>query len=100
MDGDRVIWNYGKSQIVGFLEHLNNLAGELVFTTEKETENKLPFLDIWIHRNNLGLAVSIYRKPTYNSLYLSLASSHPIQVKRGVVISLVDSVKFSFTRIY
>ena len=47
-----VIWNYGESQIEGFLEHLNNLGRELVFTIENETENKLPFLDIWIHRKN------------------------------------------------
>ena len=52
MDDVLVIWNYGESQIESFLEHLNNLGGELVFTIENETNNKLPFLDIWIHRKN------------------------------------------------
>ena len=33
---------------------------------------------------------SIYRKPINNNHYLSFASNHPIQVKRGVVISLVE----------
>ena len=92
MDDILVIWNYGESEIEGFLEHLNNLGGELIFTIEKETENKLPFLDILIHRNNNELAFSIYRKPTSNNRYLSFTSNHPIQVKRGVVISLVDRV--------
>ena len=82
----------GKSQIEGFLEHLNNLGGELVFTIENETEKKLPFLDIWIHRRNNKLVFLIYRKPTNNNRYLSFTSNHPIQVKRGVVISLVDRV--------
>jgi len=92
MDDVLVIWNYGESQIEGFLEHLNNLGGELVFTIENETEKKLPFLDIWIHRKNNKLVFSIYRKPTNNNRYLSFTSNHPIQVKRGVVISLVDRV--------
>ena len=33
---------------------------------------------------------SIYRRPTNNNRYLSFGSNHPIQVKRGVVISLID----------
>ena len=92
MDDVLVIWNYGESQIEGFLEHLNNLGGELVFTIENETEKKLPFLDIWIHRKNNKLVFSIYRKPTNKNRYLSFTSNHLIQVKRGVVISLVDRV--------
>ena len=68
------------------------MGGELVFTIENETEKKLPFLDIWIHRKNNKLVFSIYRKPTNNNRYLSFTSNHPIQVKRGVVISLVDRV--------
>jgi hypothetical protein len=56
------------------LEHLNNLGEGLTFAIEKETENKLPFLDILIHRNNNELAFSIYRKPTNNNRVLKLAS--------------------------
>jgi hypothetical protein len=63
------------------MEHLNNLGGELVFTIEKETENKLPFLDIWIHENNNEVAFLIYCQPTKINHYLSFASNHPIQVK-------------------
>ena len=79
MDDVLAICNNGQSQIEGFLEHLNNLEEELVFTIENETENKLPFLDIWIHRNNNELAFSIYRKLTNNNRYLSFASNHPIK---------------------
>jgi len=46
MDDVLVIWNRWESKIDGFLEHLNNLGGKLVFTIEKETEKKLPFQDI------------------------------------------------------
>jgi hypothetical protein len=52
MDDILVIWNYEDSEIKGFLECLNFIGEELISTIEKETENKLPFLDIWIHRNN------------------------------------------------
>ena len=82
MDDVLVIWNYGESQIEGFLEHFNNLGGEIVFTIENETGNKLPFLDIWIHRKNNKLVFSIYRKPTNNNRYLSFTSNFPIQVKK------------------
>ena len=50
MDDVLAIWSNRQSQIEGFLEHLNNLEEELVFTIENETENKLLFLDIWIDK--------------------------------------------------
>ena len=36
------------------------------------------------------LLFSVYRKPTHSDTYLNFHSYHPISVKRGVVIALVD----------
>ena len=35
---------------------------------------------------------TVYIKPTHNNRYLQFKSNHPPQIKRGVVISLVDRV--------
>jgi hypothetical protein len=40
------------------------LTPTLKFTIEKETENKINFLDISITTNDDSLSFSIYRKPT------------------------------------
>jgi len=90
MDDVISLWNYGEAELRGFLDHLNTYDRNLQFTLEVEIENKLPFLDVLIIRNADKLDFTIYRKPTQNNRYLHFNSNHPPQVKRAVVISLID----------
>ncbi|XP_065583868.1 uncharacterized protein LOC136042864 [Artemia franciscana] len=90
MDDVISLWNYGEAELRGFLDHLNTYDRNLQFTLEVEVENKLPFLDVLIIRNANELDFTIYRKPTQNKRYLHFNSNHPPQVKRAVVISLID----------
>ena len=57
-----------------------------------ETDGKMPFLDVLIIRSVNKLDFTVYRKPTHNNRYIHFKSNHPPQIKRGVVISLVDRV--------
>ena len=84
------LWNYGENELRGFLDRLNTYDRDLQFTLEIEIAHKISFLDVLIIRNLDELNFNIYRKPTQNNRYLHFESNHPPQVKRGVVISLVD----------
>ena len=55
-----------------------------------EESDKLPFLDILLIISEFHLLFSVYRKPTHSDRYLNFHSCHPISVKQGVVIALVD----------
>uniref|UniRef100_A0A5S6R303 Reverse transcriptase domain-containing protein n=1 Tax=Trichuris muris TaxID=70415 RepID=A0A5S6R303_TRIMR len=74
-----------------FLEHLNMLYPEnIVLTIEKETDNKLAFLDALVTRGEDRLTTTVYRKPTNPDAYLHFTSHHPLSVKTGIVAGMVD----------
>ena len=50
----------------------------------------MSFLDVLIILSLDELNFTIYRKPTQNNRYSHFGSNHPQQVKRGVIIPLVD----------
>ncbi|KFD48516.1 hypothetical protein M513_10593 [Trichuris suis] len=80
-----------KGQEDALLEHLNSIfPGQIASTIEKEAGNKLPFLDVLVHRKGTSLRTTVHRKPTHSDRYLHFSSHHPISVKRGVVTGMVD----------
>ena len=81
MDDVISLWNYGKAELRGFLDHLNTYDKNLQFTLEAEIENKLPFLDVLIICNADKLDFTIYRKPNQNNRYLHFNSNHPHKLK-------------------
>ena len=90
MDDVISLWNYGGHELRGFFDHLNKYDRNLQFTLEIEIANKISFLNVLIIRNLDELNFTIYRKPTQSNRYLNFESNHPPQVKRLVLISLVD----------
>ncbi|XP_067668365.1 uncharacterized protein [Haliotis asinina] len=60
---------------------------------ETETDNKLPFLDVLVQRENNTITTSVYRKPIHTGQHIHFSSYHPIQVKRGVIATLTRRVK-------
>ncbi|XP_067650353.1 uncharacterized protein [Haliotis asinina] len=70
------------------LQHLNAQNPQMQFTMQTETDNKLPFLDVLVQRENHTLTTSVYRKPTHTDQYIHFSSYHPIQVRRGVITTL------------
>ena len=70
------------------LENLNNKVSTIKFTTELEENNKLPFLDINIHREENSFNFSVYRKPTNNLSYIHYYSGHCNKIKQSVFISM------------
>ncbi len=71
-----------------FLQHLNSINNRVRFTVEMESNCKLPFLDILIHRNNDCLTCSVYQKPTHSNRYAHPSSCVPNSVLASVIRSL------------
>ena len=83
-----------KTEVEGFLSHLNSLRPTITFTAEEEVDGKLLFLDTLLHRKNDGsLDISVYRKPTHTDQYLNFSSHHPRHVKEGIVSCLFHRVR-------
>jgi hypothetical protein len=94
VDDTFVIWPHGQEKLTEFLNHLNGLHNKIQFTTEKEEEGHLPFLDIEIYRKTDGfLGHKLYRKPTHTNLYLHQNSHHHPANKQSVLTSLIRRAK-------
>uniref|UniRef100_A0A5S6Q2U1 Reverse transcriptase domain-containing protein n=1 Tax=Trichuris muris TaxID=70415 RepID=A0A5S6Q2U1_TRIMR len=74
-----------------FLEHLNNMFPEYIsLTIEKETDNKLPFLDSLVIRSAEGFKTTVHRKPTHSDHYLDFSSHHHQSVMKRIINGMVD----------
>jgi hypothetical protein len=55
------------------------------FTAETESNNKLHFLDVTIHRIPTNCKISIYGKPSFTDKIISYSSNHPAQHKYAAI---------------
>ena len=82
-----------------FLSHLNGVESSIQFMVERESEGKLPFLDVLLQRDLDGsILTTVYRKPTHTDRYLDFASHHPIAHMIAVVQTLhygVEAISLS-----
>nr|XP_023023996.1 uncharacterized protein LOC111512130 [Leptinotarsa decemlineata] len=78
-----IIWPHGKQELNRFVTYLNNIHPRIQFTTEREENRQLPFLDLLITRKPTGnLGYTVYRKCTHTNRYLQAASHHhPTQLQ-------------------
>ena len=58
------------------------------FTTEREKQSRMSFLDIAIIRENKTFTTSVYRKPTFSGVYTHFDSFLPSTYKFGTVYTL------------
>ncbi|KFD66310.1 hypothetical protein M514_08504 [Trichuris suis] len=73
------------------LEHLNSLfPNQITLTIEKESNHRLPSLDVLVIKEGNKLKTTVYRKPTHSDRHLHFSSHHPASVKRGIVKGMVD----------
>jgi hypothetical protein len=80
-----VIFDSNHTNIQTILDDFNTIHPKLIFTAEIETDNKINYLDITIHRAPTGWRTSIYRKPTFTDTIIPYASNHPTQHKYAAI---------------
>ena len=71
-----------------FDKYINSRHKSMSFTHEVENDNKLPFLDILVAREN-SFTTDMYRKPTFSGLYTNFHSFLPEKYKSGLVMTLL-----------
>lgn len=80
-----VIWC---SALASFTAHLNSLEDAIQFPVETEVDNRLPFSDVLVSRDNGPLSFNMYRKDTHTGHYINFRSVQPNAHKRSVAASL------------
>ncbi|CAF4585684.1 unnamed protein product [Rotaria socialis] len=88
-----MIFHGTQREIDLFVKFMNNIEPTIKFTLEIQKENKLPFLDVMIERNNLELITYVYRKPTDTGLYLRWTSNQPRNYKINLIKCLCTRAK-------
>ena len=77
------------SHIPLFLDFLNHQHPNIKFTSEIESNNTLPFLDVKITLSNRSFSTSVYHKPTFTGLFTNFDSFIPFSYKRSLILSLL-----------
>jgi hypothetical protein len=73
------------TDIQSVLSEFNAIHQNLKFTAETETDNKINYLDITIHRTPTDWKISIYRKPTFTDTIIPYTSDHRTQHKFAAI---------------
>ena len=72
-----------------FNEYLNTKHANIKFTSEKEVNGSLPFLDVLISRNKKGFTTTVYHKPTFSGVYSNFNSFIADEYKHGLIFTLL-----------
>ena len=89
---DDILTVIRRNELAEKLARINQIHGNLKFTSESESEGRLPFLDLCIvHRDN-ELYTTWYTKPTDTGLIMNFHAVAPRRYKRAVVQGFVHRI--------
>jgi hypothetical protein len=91
-DDIMIIYDENVTDINKVFNKFNEINPKLKFKMERESNNKLNFLDLTLHRNNKNIEASIYRKPTATSTMIHKKSCHPLEQKMSGVNYLLNRI--------
>ena len=92
VDDTFILWPH-QEDVQTLLDHVNSIQPSIQFIMEKEQDNKLFFLDVFVTRSEQGFWPSVYRKPTFTGQYLNFNYHHQYKVKKGIVCCLQHRAK-------
>ena len=73
------------NEALSFFHCLNDLHPSLTFIMDEEKDNKLPLLNVLVEHHSFAFVTSIYKKPTFNGLYLSWDAFTPKSKKVNLI---------------
>ena len=90
---DDLILPLPKDKVQTALELLNSYDKHLQFTVERENNNRIPYLDMLLHRNDDGtISTTWYSKPMASGRLVHYTSMHPLKMKLNVAQNLIKRV--------
>jgi hypothetical protein len=72
-----------------FKNYMNQQHSNMNFTSEVESNDSLPFLDVFVTRQQSSFITSVYRKPTFSGVYTHFDSYLPTVYKDSLVSTLL-----------
>ena len=89
---DDILAAFDKEQdLLNFLNFLNNKHPNIKFTTEKQVNHSIAFLDVFISGiDNQNLTLQTYHKSTYTGLLLNFKSFTSFSYKISLIKCLID----------
>ena len=85
-------YGFEQKMIVEKFKNLNKQHKNIKFTSEIEENGSLSFLDITITPENNKFVTSVYRKPTFSSVFTNFESFIPEMHKCGLIETLLIEV--------
>jgi len=85
VDDILIIYDSNHTDINNIRNDFNTIHPNMKFTAEAESNNKIKYLDITIHRTPTIWVSSIYRKPTFIDTVIPYSSHHPAQYKYAAI---------------
>ena len=76
-----------------FLRFLNSKHENIKFTMECESQGKLPFLDVMVHKEGGRLHTSVYRKSSFSGLATGFFSFIFRSLKYSSISSLLNRIE-------
>jgi hypothetical protein len=92
VDDILLVYNEETTNINLTLQEFNNIHPKLIFTIEKEENNKTNFLDITIQRTENKLTYGIRRKITATDTIIHNESRHPTQYKMSAINYMINTL--------
>ena len=84
-------WGVAKLALKSYYSLLNSINPSIQFFMEY-SKDQIPFLDILIKRNENGIWMDLYHKPTDTKRCLLFTSSHPNHCKRNIPFCLARRI--------
>lgn len=75
-----------------FETYFNSCHSNISFTSEKEENNCMPFLDFEFCRSHNLITSTVYRKPTFTGVYTHFESLIHFSYKKGLILTLLHRI--------
>ncbi len=90
---DDIITSIPNNQEQVILDIFNSYHPRVQFTSEKENDNRIAFLDVLLIRHEQSIETDWYHKPTFSERFLNFSSEHPFKQK----INIINNLKYRAT---
>jgi hypothetical protein len=93
VDDILIVYNDTSTDVQEVYRAFNSLTTTIRFTTENETDNKIKFLDITIHKERNIFSFNIFRKTTATDIIIPKDSCHPPEHKQVAIRYLLNRME-------